>query len=357
MNEELKTYLQLEFGQKYSVLAGRANVLLFSIFKSFPVGSKIIFPAMMCPSPLIVAKHAGMQPVLCDVSLHDGLLDAELVMKMVSEDASIKAVLSVNLYGQRPLNEKMHTFLRSKNVLLIEDTAQGWNPDQIGRDVDVTVFSFGSKKTVDCGAGGLLLTNDQKLIDGVKREMSLISYTNKDRMKELSGLYSKLYYLLQEWEEKDPGAQKQFIHFQDLLKDLYFPDPNVFDEALIFEGIKSYKKNFKDRYSWAKRYEETLKGNPLFSLFMKLEPSSGPWRYSFIYNGKDHDQFVDHLRANKVDVSCWYPSLDKLGFNTHGRILKNSLEFGIKVINLWVSEMSEEKFAATINAIENFKES
>lgn len=334
---------------------GRANVLLFSIFKTLPKGSKIIFPAIMCPSPLLVAEYAGVVPVLADVS-KAGLISVDSVKKLILKFDDVSAIVSVNLYGERPDNKSLYNLCHPKNILLIEDAAQWWSPNSLGKDVDVSILSFGSKKIIDCQGGGISLTNNEELFLSIEEKKKKIHYTKIEKIRFLSSFYSRLYYLLAEGEKHIPGTMNKFIFFKEEFRELYFPDESNFPEQLILEKLNLLTNDSSLRYKWAKKYEDFFQQHNLFEAFVHLDKDSGPWRYSVFFQGKDKEGFMSFLRENKVDVSSWYPDLSSLGFNVLKTENSASADFGQKILNFWVEDMNEEKFNKTLNVIKKYKE-
>lgn len=358
MNDEnaLKEFFTDNYSLAYHTLGGRANVLLYSIFKTLPQGSKIIFPAIMCPSPLIVARMAGMQAILGDVNQANGLMTEETLRESLKKHPETRAVLSVNLFGQRPRNNEFYPLCQKHNILLIEDAAQGWSPRNLGKDVDIAVLSFGSKKTVDCNGGGIVLTNDLSLHDSLCREINKIIYTSNDKIKTLSALYSRFYYLLQDWENTTPNAQKNFIQFQESLSELYLKDESDININCILNSLKDFSHNLESRYYWAKKYEAYFAVHDKFTTFMQLHPKEGPWRYSVLYKGTSREHFLNYMREKEIDISSWYPSLEKLGFGEAQEQFPRSKYFSERVLNFWVSDINEEIFKRTIEVINSFKE-
>jgi dTDP-4-amino-4,6-dideoxygalactose transaminase len=356
IDHALESYFKKEFNQNFTVVAGRANIVLYSFYKTLPPNSKIVFPAVMCPSPLLVAKYAGMIPVLCDVDAKTGLICAETLKKCLDIHPEVKAVLSVNLFGQRPNNKELSKLCKPKNITLIEDGAQGWSPFTLGQDVNLTVLSFGSKKPLDSNGGGIGITNDKELIDRMYKIGQEIQYTSEEKINSISALYGQMYYMLQSWEKVTPGAQKAFVQFTQPLKELYFKSMEGVSILAILRELENHRSNFAKRHELAQKYHLFFSKQPLFTNFMTFDSEIGPWRYGVLYNGKNRDKLLTNLREHKVDVSSWYPSLENLGFERAGVDLTNSKNFGDSIINLWVSDITDESFDKCLNVIEKFKE-
>lgn len=355
-NKTLSDFFSDNYNLSHLSLGGRANILLYSIFKTLPMGSTVLFPAIMCPSPIIVAKLAGMKAVLGDVDQENGLMTKNTLIESLKRYPKINAVLSVNLFGQRPKNDEIHPLCQKQNILLIEDAAQGWSPRNLGKDVDVAILSFGSKKTIDCNGGGIALTNNLSLHNSLQEKKAEIKYTDNEKIKTLSALYLRLYYLLQDWENTTPNAQKNFVHFQESLSELYLKDESHVNINCIIDSLKGFSSNIESRYEWAKKYETYFADRDNFDTFMQLHPKEGPWRYSVLYKGNNRDIFLNYMREKNIDISSWYPSLEKLGFGETDVQLPKSKYFGERVVNFWVSDIDENIFKKTIEAINSFKE-
>jgi dTDP-4-amino-4,6-dideoxygalactose transaminase len=356
INTEIQHFFSERFHLNNCVIAGRANVILYSIFKTLPQGAKVVFPAIMCPSPLFVALSCGVIPILCDVDVKTGLISEASLNKCLKHNGAVSAVLSVNLYGQRPNNQQIYGLCKKQNILLIEDACQGWSPNTIGKDVDVVVMSFGSKKPFDSNGGGLGITNDRGLFDKICANIQRIVFTNNDKIKSIGYLYHQMYYMLQNWEKVTKGAQKNFVSFHESLEELYFKDMKGVDPELILASLLNFKENLHFRFVFAKKYEEFFADSSIFECFMKLETGVGPWRYGVLFKGQNRDFFMSTLREKNIDVSSWYPSLDKLGFDNGGLSLENAHQFGEQILNFWVSDISKETFSESLDLIKKFKE-
>lgn len=338
------------------VIAGRANVILYSIFKTLPQGAKVVFPAIMCPSPLFVARSCGVVPVLCDVDVKTGLMNKASLEECLKHYGTVSAVLCVNLYGQRPNYQEIYALCKKQNILLIEDACQGWSPNTIGKDVDVVLMSFGSKKPFDSNGGGLGITNNREVFDRICENVQSILFTDNDKIQSLGFFYNKMYYMLQDWGKTTEGAQKNFAGFHEILKELYFKDMKGVDPKLILTSLLNFKENFRSRFVMAKKYEEFFAMTNIFECFMELEADVGPWRYGVLFKGQNRERFMSTLRDKDIDVSSWYPSLEKLGFDNGGLELKNAHQFGEQIVNFWVSDISNEKFSQSLDIIDSYKD-
>lgn len=358
MSKRIEDKLTKIFDCSRALAAGRANVLLYSIFKTLPKNSEIVFPAIMCPSPLIVAEMTGHEAILCDVN-QNGIISFESIKKLVSLPNRISAIVAVNLYGQASCSPDLYNFCRANGILLIEDAALGWDPNQVLKYSDVAVFSFGSKKTFDAGGGGCALTNHQNLFNSIKCHFDEIVYPEKTMQAELSKAYQNLYYGLQTIENLHSGSFKNFSLFTKYFYDLYMVELDSRIESNIYSSLNSSDEIIESRIQFAKVYLAHLAkmNSKYFKSLYTSEDKYIPWRFSLLYSGPEKDSLIKILRSNDIDVSCWYPSLEILGFKFKDCSTNNALNFGSNIINFWLDSVTEDKIAFTFQLIRQFLES
>jgi dTDP-4-amino-4,6-dideoxygalactose transaminase len=351
----ISTLFKQQCGTENIIFAGRANTLLYAFFKTLPKNSTVIFPAIMCPSPLFVASYAGINCYLCDIDKETGLLDLSAVERSIQQSNNkVSAVLSVNLYGIRPNNKKLHRFCQDNDIFLIEDAAQGWDFNSLHKDVDLSVLSFGAKKNIDIGGGGVLLAKNDALYARISHEYEQIETTEQDTIKTLSAYYAQLYYLLQDMEKNLAGSQKVFHHFADIFKPLYFPNKNNIDIDELKLQLSTLDEKLATRNYWVKEYKQLFNQFPQLTPIISNDFQGSCWRYSVLFDSQQRDTLAEYLRRQEIDVSCWYTSLAKLGFNNAYLTSNHNEEFGDSIMNFWIDDMSHEKLTRLENALQNY---
>jgi len=115
----------------------------------------------------------GAKPVFADIDPKTYNLDPNAARDVLKKRKDIKAILLVHLYGMAC---DMDAFLELKKefgVLLIEDCAQAhgalYKDKKVGSMGDVSTFSFYATKNMTTGEGGMVLTNEQKTADLVRK--------------------------------------------------------------------------------------------------------------------------------------------------------------------------------------------
>ncbi len=113
--------------------------------------------------------HLGAKPVFVDILPDTWCIDPEAVKKAITKRT--KAILAVHLYGNLCHMDALEQVAKQHGLYLIEDAAEAmgshWQGRQSGSRGVFGVFSFHGTKTVTCGEGGALVTNDADLYEKV----------------------------------------------------------------------------------------------------------------------------------------------------------------------------------------------
>ena len=143
-------------------------------------GDEVIVPAytFMATPAAVLAVNA--LPVFADVDAETCTMDP--VDAAVKITPATRALMPVHLAGC-PADMDAYRDLAARHRLkLIEDACQawgaGWKGKKVGALGDLGAFSFQSSKNLNCGEGGIVLTNDEALFD------LAWSYHNCGRVRE-----------------------------------------------------------------------------------------------------------------------------------------------------------------------------
>jgi dTDP-4-amino-4,6-dideoxygalactose transaminase len=113
----------------------------------------------------------GATPVFVDV---DDTYNTDLSLAETKVTKKTRAIIFVHLYGQMSDPARIEAFARAHGLILIEDAAQAIGASFNGRPAGTlglaSCLSFNSTKTVSApGGGGMVLTNDDAVAEGVRR--------------------------------------------------------------------------------------------------------------------------------------------------------------------------------------------
>jgi perosamine synthetase len=172
-------------GAKHAVAVCNGTMALFTCLKVMGVGpgDEIIVPNFTFIASANAVILAGAVPVLCEVCEDTFCIDIERAETLVTRRT--KAVMPVHLYGQSANMPEVMAFAQRHGIQVIEDAAEGVGVRYDGRHVgtfgEMGILSYYGNKTVTCGEGGIVLTNNDALAKA--------AYRMKNYGREYKGTY------------------------------------------------------------------------------------------------------------------------------------------------------------------------
>lgn len=160
----MAAYLGLQDG----VAVSSGTVALELALRAFGVGhgDNVILPSYVCSAPWLAVQRVGAQARLVDIDPETYNLDPQKVRK--ARTMRTRAVIVPHLFG---LPADLTT-LQSIGIPIIEDCAQTLGAIEQGRAVgtvgQLTVCSFYATKLLCAGEGGMVLSNDEALLERVR---------------------------------------------------------------------------------------------------------------------------------------------------------------------------------------------
>lgn len=237
-------------------------------------GDEVIVPNLTFVATANAVILAGATPVLCEITSDTFCLDVLRAEELVT--ARTKAVMPVHLYGQSADMKAICDFANRNSLAVIEDAAQGVGVRFCGQHTgtfgSMGVLSYYGNKTITCGEGGIVLTNDDDL---AKR-----AYRLKNHGRDVKGTFVHDYV----------GFNFSFTELQAAV--------GIAQMAKLPE-IKNKK------YKIYKRYEQELAGLPdLQPAF--IDPRCEPvfWFTSFLV--EDADSFAAFMRSREIQTRRFF---------------------------------------------------
>lgn len=152
---------------KYAVATTSATTALHTALECIGGvrGKKVLVSDFTFPATVLVVKLAGGIPVLVDVNRETMNVTREIIEDSI--DSSTDVILPVSLFGN-PFERDFY-ILRRKGIRIIEDAATNLGTkigsDYIGSLADITCFSFHPRKIITTGEGGMITSNNKKIIE------------------------------------------------------------------------------------------------------------------------------------------------------------------------------------------------
>ncbi len=162
--KELETELQSAFKTQHVQLvsSGTAAVSVALAAAGVGAGDEVIMPAFTFVASFEAIMMLGAIPVLVDI-------DATLTLHPESVEKAItpktKAIMVVQMCGSMGDMDALQKIAKAHNLLLIEDACQAiggtYKDKPLGSIGDLGCFSFDYVKTITCGEGGAVITNNK----------------------------------------------------------------------------------------------------------------------------------------------------------------------------------------------------
>ena len=157
---------------KHAILANNGTLALFLGLLSLDVhqGDEVIVPDFTFNASASSIAFTGARPVFVDIDGGNLNIDVTKIEKAITKKT--KAIMPVHIYGQAADMDPIVELAEKHNLAIIEDAAQGYGvfykKRHVGTIGDVGIISFFADKTVTCGEGAVVLTDDDKLYDKLR---------------------------------------------------------------------------------------------------------------------------------------------------------------------------------------------
>ena len=134
-------------------------------------------------------------PIFCDIDEHTFCIDHRKIRELIT--SKTKAIIAVDIYGQSANMTKMMEIAEENNLMVISDTAQSpgakHNDVYAGTLAHIGGYSLNYHKHINCGEGGIIVTNDSKLAYRCQlirnHGEAVVGPNNKDIINIIGGNY------------------------------------------------------------------------------------------------------------------------------------------------------------------------
>ena len=154
-------------GYATGVCNGTVALHLAMVALGIKDGDEVIVPTFTYVASANPIKMVGATPVFVDSCANNWQMDPEDVKRKITPRT--KAVVVVHLYGHPCEMDAIMSIAKENNLFVIEDCAEAIGSEYKGRKVgsfgDVSCFSFFGNKTITCGEGGMVMTNNKDLYE------------------------------------------------------------------------------------------------------------------------------------------------------------------------------------------------
>lgn len=163
--ESFASYISIKHAT--AVCNGTVAIHLALIALGIGPDDEVIVPTLTYIASVNSIAYTGATPVFVDSLQSTWQLDTEDVKRKIT--SKTKAIMAVHLYGHACNMDALQTICKENNLFLIEDCAEAIGSTYKGKHVgtfgDISTFSFFGNKTITTGEGGMVVTNDETLMD------------------------------------------------------------------------------------------------------------------------------------------------------------------------------------------------
>ncbi|GAK46157.1 DegT/DnrJ/EryC1/StrS aminotransferase [Tepidicaulis marinus] len=161
------------FSHAVAVSSGTAALHLALRCAGVERGDRVWAPTFTFIASIAPIIYQGATPVLFDCDAHSWNIDLGLVEEELKKAAQRnelpKAIIAVDLYGMPCDLEHLKAIAASYEVAVIADSAEAIGSRREGKHAgfgaDCAAFSFNGNKLITTGGGGLLASEDEKLVE------------------------------------------------------------------------------------------------------------------------------------------------------------------------------------------------
>ena len=278
-------------GVKYAcaVSSGTAGLHLTMIAAGIKKGDEVITSPFSFIASANSILYMGAKPVFADIDPATYNIDPAKIEEKITKKT--KAILAVHIFGQPADMDPIIKIAKKHNLKIIEDACESIGASYKGKKAgtfgESAVFAFYPNKQITTGEGGMIVTDDEKLI---KLFRSLRDQGRSENMQWLDHDHLGYNYRMDELSAAVGLAQLEKIDF------------------LI-----------KERQKIAGWYNKLLSKHP--ELFQIPAEKKGNIHTRFLYvvllknkSGRERDEIIGEMASAGISTKPYFPSIHFFNF-------------------------------------------
>ena len=294
-------------------------------------GDEVIMPDVTWIASVSPIMYVGATPVFVDIDLDTWCINPDLIRNKIT--ARTKAILVVHLYGSVVDMDPILEIAKEYGLKVIEDAAEAIGSEYKGKKVggigDAGVFSFHGTKTMTTGEGGMVVTNDDKLI----KKISILNDHGREP------------------EEKRVFWVNQYGYKYKM---------SNLDAALGFAQMKRINDLIdkkREIFSW---YKEEFSDLPILQMNKEtIGTKNSYWMPTIIFSSKkkpfSREDLTNYLGERKIHCRPFFYPLSSLPF--FNNVLENEVSYSLAPngVNLpSYHDLRREQVSRIAESIKNF---
>jgi perosamine synthetase len=177
MMRRLEDAFARRFNSKYAISFVNGTATMHAALEAWGIGpgDEVIVPPLTMSATTFAVLQANATPVFADIDAETYQIAPQSIAERISPRT--KAIITVALYGLSPDIDPIIQLARRHGLKVLEDNAQCFLGTYKGRLAGTfghcASFSFQSSKHMTSGEGGMIVTDDLQLAEGIRKVQSL----------------------------------------------------------------------------------------------------------------------------------------------------------------------------------------
>lgn len=267
--EQLKEEVKSMLGSKYCLTTNLGRTALEVGLRALGLqeGDEVLVSSFLCRGVILPILRVGCVPVFVDID-NNFNPDPQSVKEQVSPKT--RAIIISHLGGKAADIEALISLAKDYGFFVIDDAAQAFGGKFKGRYLgtwgDVGIFSFGIGKNLMATAGGLMVTDSQRLYEKAKEVVLNDENRSEVTLRAINRLFKHRYrrfslpFILIKEKFYCPSEKSQRLNYYPLKK------ISPLDAALISLQLKKKDEIINKRRRNAQILDAGLKGEPRIRL-------------------------------------------------------------------------------------------
>jgi len=172
-NQELEKTFACKIGTRFGVALNSGTSTLHAAIEAAGVqpGDEVISPTITVMMDTAATLHANAVPVYVDVDPETFTISPKDIERKIT--SKTKVIITVGIYGLSPDMDPIMKLAKKHGIVVIEDNAQCFMNTYKGRIAGtighMSSYSFENTKHISCGEGGIILTDNEKYAEMVRK--------------------------------------------------------------------------------------------------------------------------------------------------------------------------------------------
>lgn len=323
--DEFELKLAKYTGAKYAVASvnGTAALHMAMLVAGVKRNDLVITQALSFIATCNAISYLSAEPLFIDVDLDTLGMSASKLREYLLENAlqkadgcyhkssgqKISACVPMHTFGHPCKIDEIAAICEEYGISLIEDAAESigstYKNKHTGTYGKLGAFSFNGNKTITCGGGGAIITNDEALAKKAKHLTTQAKIPHR-------------------WEFKHDSIGYNYRM------------PNI-NAALACAQLEQLDLFLEQKRSLAKRYSEFFKSSEIDFVQEPVDSKSNYWLCAILLKDeKERDSFLSHTNDAGVMTRPIWTLMQKLEMfkNCKHDQLENSLSIEARLVNL-----------------------